>query len=92
MAQSQEEYRPRYEGLVNRFETAKERLEEITNQRKLAEAGKDGIKAFIKSLGEQRDLISEFDVRLWHTLIDKVTVHGEDDIRFIFKDGTVIKG
>ena len=57
--QSQEKYRLRYEGLVNRFETAKERLEEITNQRELAQARRNEIKAFIKSLGEQRNLILE---------------------------------
>jgi len=89
--QSQEKYRLRYEGLVNRFETAKERLEEITNQRELAQARRNEIKAFIKSLGEQRNLILEFDERLWRTLADKTTVYASDDIRFAFRDGTVIK-
>lgn len=39
VAQSQKEYRPRYEGLVNRFETVKARLEEVMNQRELSPGG-----------------------------------------------------
>lgn len=92
VAQNQGEYRLRYEKLVNRFETAKARLEEITNQRELAQARQNMIRVFIKSLEEQDRLILEFDERLWYALLDKVTIQGDGDMRFTFKDGTVIKG
>ena len=91
VAQSQEEYCLRYERLVNRFEAAKARLNEIANQRELAQARLNMIRAFIKRLEEQDRLISEFDERLWYALLDKVAVYNEKDVRFTFKDGTVIE-
>ena len=33
----------------------------------------------------------EFDEELWITVIDKVMVFADDDVRFTFRDGTVIK-
>jgi hypothetical protein len=46
--------------------------------------------AFISSLGAQDSPVTTFDERLWHSLVETVTVHSKDDIRFKFKDGTVI--
>jgi site-specific DNA recombinase len=43
--------------------------------------------AFLYRLKEQDELIAEFDERLWHTLVDTVTVFSEEDIRFTFQDG-----
>lgn len=36
-------------------------------------------------------IISEFDEELWHAVIDKVTVYSEEDVKFTFRDGTVVK-
>jgi uncharacterized protein (DUF2225 family) len=52
---------------------------------------RDMLNAFIKELSKQKGVISEFDEQLWYALIDKVTVYGEEDIRFKFKDGAVIR-
>lgn len=48
------------------------------------------IKAFIKNLEEQDSLILEFDERLCYAQLDRVTVYNEKDVRFTFKDGTII--
>lgn len=45
----------------------------------------------IANLSKQESLIMEFHKNLWFTLVDFATIHSENDVRFIFKDGTEIK-
>ena len=45
---------------------------------------------FIRELAKQPDLITEWDERLWVTLIDHATAYTHTDLRFTFKDGTQI--
>ena len=40
----------------------------------------------------QDSVLTEFDEDLWIAVIDKVTVFSDDDVRFTFRDGTVIMG
>ena len=35
--------------------------------------------------------ITEYDVRLWHGMVEFVTVYSKEDIRFTMKDGTEIR-
>jgi DNA invertase Pin-like site-specific DNA recombinase len=89
-AQDQDEYGRRYDALAERFNTAKVRFEEVGSllfERK-ARAGK--IHAFLMELRGQDTVITEFDERLWHSLVEKVTVFSKDDVRFTFKNGSVI--
>jgi hypothetical protein len=34
-------------------------------------------------------MLTEFDKRLWCSLLDFATVYAADDVRFTFKNGTV---
>lgn len=90
VAQSQEEYRQQYGGVLNRFGVAKAGFEKAVNQKEEKSSRRDMLDSFIKGLREQEDLISEFDEKLWYSLVDKVTVHSKEKMRFTFKDGTVI--
>lgn len=87
---NQESYQKKYNGLVKRFETAKTRLEEIQEAIHDRESRKLQCDIFIRELKKQGDLITEFDEKLWHTLMDRIIVYSKNDIRFIFKDGTEI--
>ena len=89
VALDQDEYTERYNGLVSRYEAVKGQYDEITqaiadkaDRRKLLEQ-------FLQTL-ETQDTITEFDERLWSSLVDFVTVYSEKDIRVTFKDGTEI--
>lgn len=88
--QSQEEYRQRCEGLVNRFKTAKNRFEEVGALRSEAKARRDLIEAFIDNLRKQDRLVIDFDEQIWYSLVDNATVYGDEDVRFTFKDGTIL--
>lgn len=45
----------------------------------------------MRELQKQEGVITEFDEKLWYTLVDRITVYADTDIRFTFKDGTEYK-
>ena len=48
------------------------------------------INAFLYTLRRQDNLLTEFDEKLWRSLVDYATVYDKDDVRFTFKDRTEI--
>jgi site-specific DNA recombinase len=46
---------------------------------------------FLHTLCKQKNLITEFDVELWYSLVDYGIVYYRNNVRFTFKDGTEIK-
>ena len=36
-------------------------------------------------------LVTEFDEKLWYTLVDRIMVYSKEDICFVFRDGAEIK-
>lgn len=84
----QEEYKKSYHGLVSRFEAAKARFNEIGEKQQKIKVRRDRFEAFLNALKDQDGLVTEFDERLWHTLVDTITVFSENNIRLTFKDGS----
>lgn len=87
-ALNQEQYRQKYDTLVARFEKAKKRIQEIDGIKRDREARRLQTDHFMRELKKQDTLITEFDEKLWFTLVDRITVYSETDIRFTFKNGT----
>ena len=87
-ALNQSQYRKKYDSLVARFEKAKKRMQEIDGIKRDREARRLQTDHFMRELKKQDSLIAEFDEKLWFTLIDRITVYSETDIRFTFKNGT----
>ena len=81
-AQNQEEYAALYNGFVERYEKAKARLEQLRTTKAAREAQAEAIGAFMFEM-QELDTITEFDEKLWLTIIDTVTVHA--DVRMTFK-------
>jgi regulator of replication initiation timing len=90
-ALDQTEYQQRYDGLVERYDKAKARFEEVSEQVSTTKARGEIMESFIADLRSQESLITEFDERLWCSLLDFATVYTADDVRFTFKNGTEIK-
>ena len=90
-AQDQEEYAARYNGYVDRYEKAKERYAALTalRQEKLSKA--KAIDRFMATVSKREDLLTEFDNRLWLSLVDYAEVHRDGTLAFHFYDGTEIK-
>ena len=91
-AQDQEEYTARYNGYVDRYEKAKERYDALTalRQEKLSKA--KAIDRFMATVSKRNDLLTEFDNRLWLSLVDYAEAHRDGTLTFHFFDGTEIKG
>jgi len=90
VALNQTEYQERYNGLAVRFDTAKTRLEEVSEMVSSKKMRGERVDAFIAELVRQDGLLTEFDERLWFSLVDFATVYSENNVRFTFKDGTEI--
>lgn len=86
-AQDQAAYLERYNGLAERYETAKAKLEKLQATKAQREAKSEDIGGFMFELAEYGDSITEFDDRLWLTVIDTVTVHRDGRLTFKFQTG-----
>lgn len=89
MAQNQEEYAARYNGFVERYEKATARLKQLRTTKAEREAQAEAIGAFMFEVQELATL-TEFDEKLWLTVIDTVTVHTDGRMTFKFQGGTEI--
>ncbi len=89
-AQDQDEYTIRDNRYVERYETAKARYNELAALRKEKQAKASAIDRFLVILREREELLTEFDDRLWLTVVDYVEVQREGTLTFRFCDGTVL--
>jgi hypothetical protein len=87
----QAEYQQNYNALAERFNTAQTRLDAVSERISGAKARGQSIGVFVSELEKQEGLLAEFDNNLWCSLMDYVSVHSKDDMRFVFKDGTEIQ-
>lgn len=88
--QDQAAYLERYNGLAERYETAKTKLEKLQAVKAKREAKAEDISGFMFELAEYGNPITEFDDRLWLTAIDTVTVHRDGQLTFKFHTGNEI--
>ena len=91
VALDQTEYQARYDGMAERFDRTKARLDEVGNAITEKQAKKEQIERFLAELERQDGVATEFDENLWYSLIDFVLVFNKEDVRFTFKDGTEIR-
>ena len=91
IAQDQGEYQKRYNGLVERYEKAKARFDEVTATIAQRSAKGERLAGFIRTLEAQREPVAEFDERLWGAMVDYVTVGADGGMTVVFRDGTWIK-
>lgn len=89
-AQDQGGYTARYNGYVDRYEKAKERYDTLTalRQEKLTKA--KAIDRFMATVSKRDELLTEFDNRLWLSLVDYAEVHRDGTLIFHFCDGIQI--
>lgn len=90
VAQNQDEYEKKYNELVRRYEKSQAEYDKLCEKIQFQSARNKQMDDLIKDLREQ-ETIKEFDINLWCSLVDFITVYSKDDIRVTFKDGTEIK-
>ena len=87
---SEEEYRRRYNDLTDRFRTEEEKHKRLTAERKRMDAESVAIGGMLFELTELEAPPIEFDEKLWHAVVDKVTVYNDDRLVYSLKDGSEI--
>ena len=90
VAQNQGEYAKRYDALVERFETAKARLEEVQAAITEKQAQRKMMENFMDEMRSLPEQVDYFDEGAWYAMVDFVTVYGKEDVRFNFKNGMEI--
>lgn len=90
IAQDQEEYQKRYDGLVKRYDETKTRYDEVAASISAKEAQSERLSDFIKVLKAQDGTISDFDGSLWGGMVEFVTVGRDKGITVTFRNGTEI--
>ena len=89
--QNQEEYNAHYNALVKRYEKAKAKAVSLQQQKEERLAKHDLIGGFMSELAQRKELLAEFDEKLWIALVEHVTVFQDGRLVFVFRDGTEIE-
>ena len=74
---------------MERYEKDEAQLEQFRTTKAAQESQAEAIGAFMFEVQEM-DTLTEFDEKLWLTIIDTVTVHDNGRITFKFQGGTEI--
>ena len=90
VAQNQEDYQKRYEGMTRKYETKKGEYDDLQTKINKRNAKAEILRRYTSCLAEQNVAITGFDGSLWSGLVDYVTVYSKEDIRVTFKDGMEI--
>lgn len=89
-SQDQEIYRAKFEKLSASIDKQKELLAKLNNKELETIATREKLKLFIETL-QTPISDTEFNARIWTTLVDKVIVKEYDELIFEFKNGTKIR-
>lgn len=90
-ALNQTAYQKRYDSLVQRFDRAKIRLEEVTTEIQEKQTASANVGTFLKAFDQMPNALTEFSLESWHSMVDFATVYSIDDIRFTFKNGQEVQ-
>ena len=90
-ALNQTEYQKRYDSLVQRFDRAKTRLEEVTAEIQEKQTASANMGTFLNAFEQMPDALVEFPLESWYSMVDFATVYSINDIRFTFKNGQEIQ-
>ena len=88
IAQDQGEYQKRYNALVERYEKARSRFDEVTAAIVERSAKSERLAGFIRTLRRQTEPVMDFDEGLWGAMVDYVTVGVDGGMTVVFLDGT----
>lgn len=89
-AQNQNDYTARYNEYCERYNSLVTQVAELQKQRELRLARADGFDFFIRTFKKLGGVVTEFDDRMWQTMLDTVTVFPDGHLEFRFNNGMVI--
>lgn len=75
---------------MERYDSVQTSIDEVAGQIADREAKAIRLTEFAKELKERDSLITEFDSRLWGSLVESVTIGKDKEMMFRFRDGTEV--
>ena len=91
VAQKQDEYSVRYDALATQYESTKAQRDSLAAEIRQKGIRRREFERFITELEKLPEVVTEFDEALWGSLVETVTVHGKEDIRFLLPCEVEIK-
>lgn len=88
---NQAEWYERNNGYLERHRKASERVTELEGLKREQQSKSLLLESYIKNLNSHKEVLEEFDDRLWMAAIDTVIIQPEGQLRFRFKDGTEVE-
>ena len=88
--QDQADYGSRYAALVERYDAAKKRYEELEAEKSAKLSKVKAIEKFMREVKKRDGLLAEFDEQLWVMTVEMVTVMQDGKLAFRFYDGTEV--
>ena len=76
----------RYNSLVERYERAKARFDDVTATIAERSTKNERLAGFIRTFEAQKEPVAEFDERLWGAMVDYVAVGVEKRLTVVFRD------
>lgn len=92
IAQDQKNFTEQYNSYVERYEKAKEQYNILAAQKEDRKVKERSINKFINELKKRDELLTEFDNKLWLTILEYATVQRDGTIVFHFYDGSEVLG
>ena len=90
-ALDQEDYKNRYAKIEKKFKEEQDKLDELLKERERKRVQKNSIKLFMKAYKEMPEILKEWSLEVWITIIDHAIVYSDGKMKFIFKSGDEIK-
>ena len=90
VAQDQEEYRKRYDGIVRRYDDAKTLYDVVVAAISVKKAQSERLTDFIRHLQSQKETVRDFDSHLWGSMVEFITVGRNKEVTVTFRDGTEV--
>ena len=90
-AQNQEEYSRKYNDVMGRYETARNRFREIEAEIVSRNNKAQVIREVKRGLNRIDGTVVEFDETMWGTLLDCMVVESDGEIKVHFRDGSEVK-
>jgi len=86
----QHDYRRKYDGYASRYAALESREDSLEKERQRKEIQYDIFSGFIAGLSETVELPVDFNEKLFHRLVDFVTVYSDGRVVFTFRNGAEV--
>ena len=91
-AMNQTEFSRKYKGYEDRYTAIRDKAEKLREHSEQRKAQADSISAFMFEMHETDESVTEFDGKLWLSVIDSVVVKHNGTLLFRFRNGMEIEG